>query len=75
MNKEGYKNFINDYCRNVATNEHEQTNEEWFDSLSTEEKAEQLFSWYKLGIIHKANEIMPVDKKWIMEWLKKKHEH
>ena len=59
------------YCD--GTGEVEQTNEEWFCGLSTEEKAEWIFNdrveqsdgWYEQQGHTKAE---------VMEWLKEKHE-
>ena len=52
----------------------EQTNEEWFTSLSTEEKADKLtdFSFWLVPALPSEERRERIRKK-LMEWLKEKH--
>ena len=80
MTYEEYKQMVGAYCRNVAHHEHEQTNEEWFCTLNTEEKAKWLadnfgFVLYKIsGLIITGLNKMPETKiEYWKEWLQEEH--
>ena len=49
------------------------TNEEWIKSMNTEQLAEVLFSWYKLGRLDVINKHTEVKKDWLIEHLKRPH--
>lgn len=51
----------------------EQTNEEWLHTLNTEQLAEVLFSWYKLGRLDVINKHTELKKDWLIGWLKQPH--
>ena len=53
--------------------EEPQTNEEWIHTLNTEQLAEVLFSWYKLGRRDVINNHTEVKKDWLIERLKQPH--
>lgn len=79
-----HERFINEYCRNVAHKP--MTNEEWFCSLSTEEKAKFIF-WQHFDVYGKtlyelmvnASKGVSRDKQAevmigaVVEWLKQPH--
>ena len=50
-----------------------QTNEEWLHTLNTEQLAEVLFSWYKLGRLDVINKHTELKKDWLIGWLKQPH--
>ncbi len=50
-----------------------QTNEEYLRSCTTEQLAEVLFSWYKLGRLDVINKHTEVKKDWLIEHLKQPH--
>ena len=75
MTYEEYKRMTNEYCRNVAHREHEQTNEEWFCSQSTEKKAEFLVM-IQMSVMHPVKRGAVDMEKFIeevVEWLKQPH--
>lgn len=61
-------------CKGTGVIENEpQTNEEWLRQATTEQLAEVLFSWYKLGRLDVINKHTEVKKDWLIEWLKQPH--
>ena len=50
------------------------TNEEWIKQCTTEQLAEVLFSWYKLGRLDVINKHTELKKDWLIGWLKQPHE-
>ena len=51
----------------------EQTNEEWFDTLSTEEKAEVLYKFYCDGRNDELQVYVSINANSFKEWLKQPH--
>ena len=49
------------------------TNEEWLKQCTTEQLAEVLFSWYKLGRLDVINKHTELKKDWLIGWLKQPH--
>ena len=51
----------------------EQTEQEYIQTCNTEQLAEVLFSWYKLGRLDVINKHTELKKDWLNGWLKQPH--
>ena len=71
---EGCVDYGWDGCRKFTPKpSKEQTNEEWFDTLSTEEKAEVLYKFYCDGRNDELQVYVSINANSFKEWLKQPH--
>ena len=56
-----------------GTGEIQQTEQEYIQTCNTEQLAEVLFSWYKLGRLDVINKHTELKKDWLIGWLKQPH--